>query len=813
QLHLINTSDSAEAIVDKLDASATSQELQVKYEDGVAYRKSIKEYTPTQTHAGAPWKDNGTYLVTGGLGGLGVIFAAAISDATIGANIILTGRSELNAQKQEVLDSLKAKGANVQYKAVDVADDPAVRQLMEEIRQEFNGLNGIIHCAGLLMDSFILKKARRDFSAVLAPKVKGLSNLDLAAADFNLDLFMFCSSTTSVMGNVGQSDYAVANGFMDEYAHYRNKLVASGSRHGHTVAVNWPLWEHGGMSVDADTEKMMFEGIGMAPLKTGEGLQALYNIIASQHHQMTVIYGDTKKLRKTLLERTAPKANSSLKAKANPAATAASPEMREKAVSYLKKQLSSVIKLPVDRIDEDTAMEDYGIDSIMVMQLTNQLEKVFGSLSKTLFFEYQNISELTAFFIEAHTEKLNELLGTSVEDQTTEVAETSAVAAENNSIEPISIKSLRKNRFAKLMASGGVSQESTGTEDIAIIGLSGQYPKSNDLNALWENLKKGENCVTEVPADRWDHSDYFDPDKSKAWKTYTKWGGFIDGVDKFDPLFFNISPKEALTMDPQERLFLQSAYEAIQDAGYTRQMLGGKNQAGLLKKVGVYVGVMWHEYQLYGAQETALGRPMALSSSPSSIANRVSYFCNFNGPSLAMDTMCSSSLTAIHLACQSLKQGECEVALAGGVNVSVHPNKYLVLGYLNIASSKGLCESFGKDGDGYVPSEGVGTVLLKPLSKAIADNDNIYGVIKGTAINHGGKVNGFSVPNPKAQSGAIGQAIKEAGFDARTISYIEAHGTGTALGDPIELAGLTAAFSSKDKKFCSIGSVKSNLRK
>ena len=318
-------------------------------------------------------------------------------------------------------------------------------------------------------------------------------------------------------------------------------------------------------------------------------------------------------------------------------------------------------------------------------------------------------------------------------------------------------------------------------------------------------MKEGRDSITEIPADRWDHSLYFDEDKEKAGKAYSKWGGFIEDVDKFDPLFFNISPREAGIMDPQERIFLECAYNTMEDAGYARGDLSGK--------VGVYAGVMYEEYQLYGAQEQAYGRMKVLGGNPSSIANRVSYVMNFQGPSMAVDTMCSSSLTAVHLACQSLERGECAAAIAGGVNVSIHPNKYLLLSLGKFASSKGRCESFGKGGDGYVPGEGVGAVLLKPLRNAIDDGDHIYGVIRGSSLNAGGKTNGYTVPNPSAQGEVIREAIESAGVNARSISYIEAHGTGTSLGDPIEIAGLTRAFAhfTQDKQYCAIGSVKSNI--
>ncbi|WP_258007430.1 beta-ketoacyl synthase N-terminal-like domain-containing protein, partial [Burkholderia thailandensis] len=347
--------------------------------------------------------------------------------------------------------------------------------------------------------------------------------------------------------------------------------------------------------------------------------------------------------------------------------------------------------------------------------------------------------------------------------------------------------------------------------DIAIVGLAGRYPGADSVDAFWANLRDGRDCVTEVPAERWDHARYFHPDKAHPGTTYAKWGGFVDGVDRFDAAFFNMSPREAAIVDPQERLFLETVYEAIEDAGYTPRTLAGG--AGRDAAVGVYVGVMYQEYQLYGAQASALGEPCALPSSPSSIANRVSFFCDFDGPSIAVDTMCSSSLTAIHLACQSLRSGECAAAVAGGVNLTLHPNKYLLLSFGRFASSKGRCESFGAGGDGYVPAEGVGAVVLKPLARARADGDHVYGVIKGSALNHGGRTNGFTVPNPASQRRVILRALREAGVDPRRLGYVEAHGTGTSLGDPIEIDALSRAFAefTQDKQFCPIGSVKSNI--
>ncbi|SFJ89257.1 type I polyketide synthase [Thermoflavimicrobium dichotomicum] len=479
--------------------------------------------------------------------------------------------------------------------------------------------------------------------------------------------------------------------------------------------------------------------------------------------------------------------------------------LQEKAIQYFKKLLSEVIKLPASRIEADAPLEIYGIDSVMVMQLTNKLEETFGPLSKTLFFEYKSIEELTGYFLEAYRDQLIELLG--IEERTESspsIPKDSAAGEVRTKSAPVS---RNRSRFTSFGRKKGSSKEKEAL-DIAIVGVSGRYPKARNIREFWKNLREGKDCITEIPEDRWDHSLYYDENRNIPGKTYGKWGGFLDGVDEFDALFFNTSPREAMIMDPQERLFLECVYETLEDAGYTRHTLGSQQGRGLGGNVGVFVGVMYEEYQLFGSPETMQG-----SGHPAGIPNRVSYFCNFHGPSVAVDTMCSSSLTAIHLACQSIRQGECDAAIAGGVNLSIHPNKYLLLAQGNFLSSKGRCESFGEGGDGYVPGEGVGAILLKPLEKAIADGDQIYGIIKGTALNHGGKTNGFFVPNPNAQASVILQAFKKAGIDPRAISYIEAHGTGTALGDPIEITSLKKAFQefTNEKQFCAIGSVKSNI--
>ncbi|WP_088833756.1 SDR family NAD(P)-dependent oxidoreductase [Paenibacillus tyrfis] len=820
-IELERTSDATEVAARLQENLARLEDRHVRYQDGKRWVAGWSEAEVSRQEVHIPWKDGGTYLITGGAGGLGLIVAREIVQQVSGTTLYLTGRSALGAAQQTAMQELQATGARIEYKRVDVTDRAQVARLFDAIRADSGKLDGLVHSAGVIRDNFMLKKTEAELAEVLAPKVAGLVNLDQASGDMPLDFFVTFSSIAGVLGNPGQADYSMANAFLDAYAQYRNGQVAAKQHQGRTLSINWPLWQDGGMRLDAETERTLQEQLGMTAMPTLSGVQALYQSLAVEQDQVVVFHGDMRQLRASLLEQPQETAVPTASASVLSTSSVSEEILRDKSILFFKKLLSTVLKMPTARIEADAPLEDYGIDSIMVMQMTNQLEKTFGSLPKTLFFEYQNIEDLTGYFIDSYPEPMKKLLGVEVPtDQPAPAVSEPVAAAEPIAEREAPVLSKRgRGRFvqapSKVRANVPTVEATSDAKplDIAIIGVSGRYPEAQNLREFWKNVRDGRDSITEIPADRWDHSPYYDADKRKPGKTNSKWGGFLQDVDKFDPLFFNISPRDAEFMDPQERLFLQTVYEAMEDAGYTRDALAKHRAYGLDGNVGVFVGVMYEEYQLYGAQQTLLGKPMALAGNPSSIANRVSYFLNLHGPSLAVDTMCSSSLTAIHLACQSLLHGGCEVAIAGGVNVSVHPNKYLLLGQNNFASSKGRCESFGEGGDGYVPGEGVGAVLLKPLAKALEDGDQIYGVLKATAINHGGKTNGYTVPNPNAQASVVGRAFKEAGIDPGTLSYVEAHGTGTSLGDPIEIAGLTKVFqeSRVGGQKCAIGSVKSNI--
>ncbi|SFS42449.1 polyketide synthase PksN [Marininema halotolerans] len=796
----VNPEDRQQEIEAKLEENRHHPEDHwIRYENHRRYVAGWSEMeVSSPEEISIPWKDGGVYCIVGGVGGLGFLFAQEIARQVKEGVLLLIGRSPLDEEKKEKCKELEDRGVRVVYQQVDIRDEQAVVNFFTYAKEEFGGIHGMIHSAGVLHDNFIIKKTKEQFLDVLAPKVTGLIHLDQASREFDLDFFILFSSTAGSFGNVGQVDYATANAFMDAYAQHRNALVARNERKGRTLSINWPLWRGGGMGVDPEKEEWMEVQSGMVAMETASGIEALYRSLASGEDSVAVMEGNVERLHHNFVTH-----ERSLKEETNHDIDGSKDKedsfLYDKLLAFLKGMLSKVTKLPIERIRPKMNFQEVGMDSIMVMKLTNRLEETFGTLSKTLFFEYKNLDEVSNYLMEVHRKTIVDKWA-APDPIAIQLQEPASILQESTMTHP---SNQVKEQPAKEKRVEHVRVEGGRNEAIAIIGLAGRYPGANNVREFWHNLSEGKDCITEIPSERWDSSQYTD----------SKWGGFLEGVDQFDPLFFHISPRDAELMDPQERLFLQCVYETIEDAGYTRDTLASYQGSGGQGSVGVYVGVMYEEYQLYGAEEQSKGQRIALSGNPSSVANRVSYFFDFHGPSMAIDTMCSSSLTAIHLACQSIQQGNCELAIAGGVNVSIHPNKYLALEQSKFASSKGRCESFGEGGDGYVPGEGVGAVLLKPLTQAIHDGDHIYGVIKESTINHGGKTNGYTVPNPNAQAEVIGRALNQSGTDPRRISYIEAHGTGTSLGDPIEITGLTKAFRSftQDNGFCAIGSVKSNI--
>src|SRR5262245_58213073 len=347
-------------------------------------------------------------------------------------------------------------------------------------------------------------------------------------------------------------------------------------------------------------------------------------------------------------------------------------------------------------------------------------------------------------------------------------------------------------------------------EPIAIVGIGCRLPGAvRNPDDLWNLLVGGVDAVVEVPQERWRLPATYHPDPGRPGRMNTRWGGFLDQVDRFDAQFFGISPREAELADPQQRLLLEVAYHAVEDAGLSLASLAGK-------RVGVYIGICSWDYsflQLNSESRAAIDAYTNVGSSLCIAANRISYFFNLAGPSLSVDTACSSSLVATHLGCRSIWNGESELAFVGGVNLTLRPELTIGFSKASMLSPDGRCKSFDSRANGYVRGEGAGVVILKPLMRALADGDRLYAVIRATAVNQDGRSAGISLPNQAAQEANIVEALRVANIAPESVQYVEAHGTGTTVGDPIEAAALGDAYgkarAAEDR--CVIGSIKSNV--
>jgi hybrid polyketide synthase/nonribosomal peptide synthetase FtdB len=345
---------------------------------------------------------------------------------------------------------------------------------------------------------------------------------------------------------------------------------------------------------------------------------------------------------------------------------------------------------------------------------------------------------------------------------------------------------------------------------IAIVGMGCRFPGGADnIEKFWEVIKNGIDATSDVPGDRWDIERFYDPDKSKPGKTHTMHGGFLDNIDQFDASFFGISPREADFLDPQQRVLLEIAWEAMEDAGLIPKQLAGKD-------VGVFIGAFVLDYKIIQFKEGNIKRidsHTATGSMMTMVSNRISYIFDFHGPSMSIDTACSSSMVALHTACQSILNGECSLALAGGVNLTITPEYTISESKGGFLAPDGRCKTWDAGANGYARGEGAGIIVLKPLDKALEDGDLIYGVIRGSGVNQDGHTRGITVPNGEAQEALMRQVYKNAGVSPGQVQYVEAHGTGTPVGDPIEVNTIAKVMKqgrAKGSK-CIIGSVKTNI--
>jgi polyketide synthase 12 len=455
--------------------------------------------------------------------------------------------------------------------------------------------------------------------------------------------------------------------------------------------------------------------------------------------------------------------------------------------------VSDTIGIPAADIDPAEPLDTHGVDSVARARLNHLLVLSFPAASRTLLFEFARLAEVAAHLVaEFPTECLSLLGWDGGSDAEPPAPATVAITAPAADAPPPP-------------AAPAVAAEA---DAIAIIGMSGRFPGAPTLDAYWDLLTAGRSAITEVPARRWDWRAHYDPEPTgvdRLHKSHSKWGAFLDGFDEFDPLFFKLTPQEARNIDPQERIFLEECWRALESAGYAPSKL----PEAVRQRTGVFAGASKHGFDRLGME----GKLELPRTSFGDLANRVSYQLDLGGPSQPVDTACSSALVAVHQACESIRHGECELALVGGVNLYLHPSTYVELAAAKMLSDRSDCAAFGRDANGIVPGEGVGVVVLKPLRQALSDRDQVHAVIRGSAVNHNGKTFGFTAPSPQRQAEVIRSALRRSGVDPRTVSYVETTANGSEIGDAIEMTALTQAFADREGTSGQyrLGSVKPNI--
>ena len=516
---------------------AVSQDIEVRYSEDLKMRQVkglVEVKLPAQdTDTVRLIKPGGVYWLTGGSGGLGRIFAQHLG-GTKEVKLIVSGRSKLDGDKQKQLDTLRQQGIDINYIQADISKETRIKAAVKTIKEKYGKLNGIIHSAGVIRDAFILKKTEDQIKAVFAPKVRGAIKLDKATRDEEIDFMVFFSSVAGVLGNMGQSDYAGANAFLDAFAAYRQGLVNEGKRYGKTLSIAWPLWRDGGMEVDEQTERMMRQTSGMVPFRTEVGVETFNRALRTDHDQLMVMEGDMGKMRSKLLLQSA---SQPVKVKKAVSTTpqADTNELLERVKQELVRGVSELLKVKREDIDFDVEMSDYGFDSITLMEFANKMNQEYEiELNPAVFFEQPTLGSFAGYLVENH----EELLAAKYQVGASSVAERDLTTETTQ--EDVQLKSRRSRFIGQSLKIIGV--ERGEAEPIAIIGMSGRMPKSKDLDVFWKNLEGGKDLISEIPEDRWDWRDYYGDPQKEVNKTNIKWGGFIEDVDKFDPLFFNISP-------------------------------------------------------------------------------------------------------------------------------------------------------------------------------------------------------------------------------------------------------------------------------
>lgn len=790
----VNGSDDFYCCIEK-EMFLHSDDTDICYKKGIRYTTRYQQIMVHPAQGLPMLKTGGVYLITGAMGGIGRKLTKYLASC-YDIKLILLGRREITAEQlSQSFPGVK----NLIYYSVNLSDRYELGKTLELIRSQYGDLNGIFHCAGKSGDSLLINKTKETISEVLAPKVQGFYHLVELIKKDNLDFMICFSSIAATTGNQGQIDYAYANKFMDSYA------MRNGN--GKIISIDWSLWMDSGMGNTPGVRELIKEGFGITALTEEEGIQALANAMNERTPNLVVVKGDKERICNVMNE-----ANTAKKNRVdNDRSRIDIEEKKEDQSDQLLKEIivSELLELckktfSVDKLKSDASFDDQKIDSVSLMEFAKLIHKKLNiKISPAALFEYNTIELLADNLIHKYETELRILFSVKKEE-----AQLKADSRERVEVTIQEARKLTKDADNIRPENESVTSKPGKLSDIAVVGISLRMPMANDINEFWNNIAGKRECIVETPKNRWDYEDYDD-----KVKDCLRYGGFIEDIDSFDSLFFHISPEEAKLMDPQQRILLEETYRCIENAGIRTKDLDGK-------KIGVFIGAFSNDYQqLLSETEYAEDVNVIAGNDHAMLANRISYHFNLHGASEVIDTACSSSLVAVYRAMNAIRNGEIEAAIVGGVNIIINPTGTIKLGKLGFLNNNGIIKSFDENADGYSRGEGVGVLFLKPLPQAVKDEDRIHAVIKGGAINHGGRGHYIMEPNALAQAQVIKEAYANAWVEFGTVNYIEAHGTGTKVGDTNEVYAYQKAFRELSnqctyqvsEKFCGIGTVKPNI--